>query len=114
MKNTKINLMCPVQTTSEVLGGKWKLVILHYLTDGNPKRFNELETIIEGISPKMLIKELKDLEYNLIIKRVQHNTIPPKVEYSLTEYGKSVVPIVSVLKLFGEQHINLMKNKISK
>jgi len=108
MKNNKKNLTCPVQTTSEVLGGKWKLVILHYLIDGNPKRFNELESIIEGISPKMLVKELKDLEHNLIIKREQFRTIPPKVEYSLTEYGKSVVPLINVLKMFGEQHINLM------
>ena len=108
MNNIKRILTCPVQITSDVLGGKWKLVILNYLIDGQPKRFNELESIIEGISPKMLIKELKDLEHNLIVKRIQYNTIPPKVEYSLTEYGLSVVPLINVLKMFGEQHFNLM------
>lgn len=105
MKN---NIIDPIQTTSDVLGGKWKLVILNYLIEGHPKRFKELEAIIDGISPKMLIQELKDLEHNLIVKRVQYNTIPPKVEYSLTEYGISIIPLINVLRLFGEQHIKLM------
>ena len=102
---------CPVQTTLDILGGKWKLVILHYLIDGEAKRFKELERLITGISPKMLIKELKDLEANQIVLRTQFPTIPPAVEYKLTVYGQKVIPILDVLKEFGEQHLEKVNSK---
>lgn len=111
LKNTN-NFECPIQTTVNVLGGKWKFVILHYLIDGNPKRFKELERCIGGISPKMLIKELKDLEFNKIVQRKQYNTIPPCVEYTLSEYGKNIIPVLEALKVFGEEHNKMMLNEL--
>ena len=98
---------CPVQLSLKVLGGKWKLVILHYLLDEKPKRFKELENIIGNISPRMLIKELKDLEKQKIIKREAFATVPPTVQYSLTEHGKSLVPIIHSIEEWGLKHAEI-------
>ncbi len=81
----------------QVLGGKWKLHILTTLYYGK-KRFKELERAIIGISPKMLIKELKDLEATGIVSRQTFNTVPITVEYSLTEEGLTLRPIIEQMK----------------
>jgi DNA-binding HxlR family transcriptional regulator len=99
----KSEISCPVQLTLELLGGRWKLAIIHSLYNGM-KRFKELERDVTGVTPKMLTKQLKDLEANDIVHREYHATIPPTVEYSLTEYGHSVVPLVLEIKKWGLQH----------
>lgn len=85
--------MEPLQLILQVLGGKWKLPILAVLYFGK-KRFKELEREVEGISAKMLIKELKDLEAAGIVNRQTFNTVPITVEYSLTEAGLTMKPLL--------------------
>lgn len=85
------------------IGGKWKLPIIIALT-GKPKRFNELQRTIEGISAKVLSNELKDMEQNTFIKRVVYDSTPVVVEYQLTEYSKSLDPVVQALGEWGMKH----------
>jgi len=91
-----------LQFILRVLGGKWKLYILTNLYYGK-KRFKELEREITGISPKMLIKELKDLEAIGIINRQTFNTVPITVEYSLTKEGLTLKPILDQMKQWSEE-----------
>jgi DNA-binding HxlR family transcriptional regulator len=90
------NKLTSLQFILQVLGGKWKIHILSKLYFGK-KRFKELERQVEGISPKMLIKELKDLENINIVKRETFNTVPITVEYSLTQEGLTLKPIIDQL-----------------
>lgn len=103
-----VDISCPVQLTLELLGGRWKLPIIHSLYKGT-KRFKELERDVEGVTPKMLTKQLRDLEANDIVYREYFPTIPPTVEYSLTQYGHSVVPLVLEIKKWGMQHQERMQ-----
>jgi DNA-binding HxlR family transcriptional regulator len=99
MKNDENCLvdLSDLQFVLQVLGGKWKLYILTSLYFGK-KRFKELERDVHGISPKMLIKELKDLESIDIVNRQTFNTVPITVEYSLTEEGLTLKPILDHMK----------------
>jgi len=92
-----VNDIEDLQFILRVLGGKWKLHILTTLYYGK-KRFKELEREIAGISPKMLIKELKDLEATGIVSRQTFNTVPITVEYSLTKDGLTLKPIIEQMK----------------
>ena len=93
----------PIRDTLDLVGGKWKLPITHALA-GGPLRFKELQREIGGVTARMLSKELKELELNQLIKREVFATSPVTVEYSLTEYGKSLKPVVLALYKWGEQH----------
>jgi DNA-binding HxlR family transcriptional regulator len=93
----------PVRDVLDIINGKWKLPILIALTFGN-KRFKELERDISGITPKMLSKELRDLEMNELVSRNVYDTIPVTVEYSLTEYGKSLDDVIAALRAWGMKH----------
>lgn len=92
-----------VQTTLNVLGGKWKLLILWHLKD-KAKRFSELKRLIPEITEKMLIQQLRELERDGIVDRTVCSNIPLKVEYSFTDYGKSLEPVLMVLCKWGEEH----------
>ncbi|RUS48905.1 helix-turn-helix domain-containing protein [Cohnella sp. AR92] len=94
---------CPIETVIHVLGGKWKPFLLWHLMDST-KRFNELEKLIPGVSQKMLAQHLRDLEQEGVIERTVYPTVPPKVEYSLTEYGKTLIPVAEVMCAWGENH----------
>jgi len=98
----KKNLL-PVKDALDILSGKWKLPIIIALTFGN-KRFKEMQREIEGITPKMLSKELKELELNQLAKRTVYDTLPVTVEYSLTPYGKSLHKVIEELRTWGLQH----------
>ncbi|MBP3942806.1 helix-turn-helix transcriptional regulator [Sphingobacteriaceae bacterium WQ 2009] len=90
----------------ESLGGKWRLLILHYLlvrADEN-NTFNKIEKDIEGISAKMLSKELKILESNLLVSREVQQSSPVTVKYNITEYGKQVRPVIAALVNWGLAH----------
>ncbi len=101
----------PVNITLKVIGGKWKPVILWYLKD-EIKRFNQLSKEITGITQKMLIQQLRELEQDGIIKRKVMPVIPPHVEYSITSYGQSLQPILISMAEWGEGHtIKLGKRK---
>jgi DNA-binding HxlR family transcriptional regulator len=93
----------PIRDTLDLVGGKWKLPITHALTH-KPLRFKELQREIGGITARMLSKELKELETNELIRREVFPTAPVTVEYSLTEYGKSLKPVVLALYTWGAQH----------
>jgi DNA-binding HxlR family transcriptional regulator len=93
----------PVRDVLDILSGKWKLPILIALSFGN-KRFKELERDVEGITPKMLSKELRDLETNQLVKRTVYDTLPVTVEYSLTTYGKSLDEVIAALRTWGKRH----------
>ena len=93
----------PVRDVLDIINGKWKLPILIALSLGN-KRFKELERDVEGITPKMLSKELRDLEINDLVVRTVHDTIPVTVEYSLSDYGKTLDSVIVALRDWGKKH----------
>ena len=105
MKKNKNN--CPVEYSVGLLGGKWKLPIIHALVKRSPIRFKELEREITGITPKMLTTQLRSLEHDGLIKRAIFATVPPTVEYSLTEVGKSIKPMIRELEKWGLYHQGL-------
>ena len=82
---------------------RWKILIIWYLKD-EKKRFNELQKLLPKATQKMLIQKLRELENDGIVHREVYPVVPPKVEYSLTEYGKSLKPIIKQLYLWGDSH----------
>ena len=97
---------CPVATTVQLIGSKWKLLILRNLRM-RPWRFNELRRDLEGVSQKVLTDSLRALENDGIITRTVYPEVPPRVEYSLTDLGKSFLPVLDVIKEWGEQNLNI-------
>ena len=95
--------LVPVRDALEALSGKWKLPIIVSLSFEN-KRFKQISREVEGITDKMLAKELKDLEMNMLIKRTVYDTFPPTVEYSITEHGKSLQKVIAELGDWGLLH----------
>ncbi len=95
--------VCPVEAALDVIGGKWKGVILYYLRD-ETRRFNELRRLIPDVSQRMLTKQLRELEQCRIVHRKIYREIPPKVEYSLTDFGKSLTPIMTSLQQWGLEY----------
>ncbi|KOY14396.1 MULTISPECIES: helix-turn-helix domain-containing protein [Paenibacillus] len=93
-----------VEATLEVIGGKWKCVILCHLTHGK-KRTSDLKRIMPAITQKMLTQQLRELEDDGIVNRIVYNQVPPKVEYELSDYGRSLEPILNALCNWGDQHI---------
>ncbi|MDW7616223.1 winged helix-turn-helix transcriptional regulator [Peribacillus simplex] len=102
MQKKKYNIS--VEATLEVMGGKWKCVILCHLTHGK-KRTSELKRLMPNITQKMLTQQLRELEKDKVINRIVYNQVPPKVEYELSEYGQSLESILSALCTWGENHI---------
>ncbi len=100
----------PFGYTLSLIGGKWKLVILYWLVEYKTIRFNELQRKIGTITYKTLSSQLKDLEHEGLIIRTEYPQIPPKVEYSLTEKGRSLYPIMEAMCHWGEA--NQPKNNI--
>lgn len=94
-----------VEAALDVVGGKWKSVVFYHLTSGK-KRTNELRSLIPTITQKMLTKQLRELEKDGIITRTIYNEIPPRVEYELTEYGKSLKTSLDVFCEWGENHLD--------
>ncbi|MGG1440731.1 helix-turn-helix domain-containing protein [Brevibacillus laterosporus] len=94
----------PVEATLDVIGGKWKVVILCILT-GEKKRTSELKRAIPDITQKMLTQQLRELERDGIIIRTVYNQVPPKVEYSLSGYGKTLTKVLDFMCDWGGSHI---------
>lgn len=94
---------CPVKLTTDVIGGKWKPLILFYL-EGGTKRFGELRKLIPGMTKKMLTQHLRDLERDEVVHREVYAVVPPKVEYSLTKHGESLKPILKLMSAWGAKH----------
>lgn len=94
---------CPVATTVSLIGSKWKLIILRNLLT-RPWRFNELKNNLEGISQKVLTDSLRSLEQDGIVIRTVFPEVPPRVEYSLSELGKSMRPILKAMEDWGNDY----------
>lgn len=94
---------CAVEVTVEVAGGKWKPLILHYLLGGT-KRFGELRRLIGGVTQRSLTLQLRQLEEHGVIRREVFAEVPPRVEYSLTERGSTLAPVLEAMKLWGENY----------
>ena len=94
---------CPVTTTLSVIGGKWKPIIL-YVIGEETKRFNQIRKLIPIISQKMLTQQLRELEQDGIIHRHVYPVVPPKVEYTLTGYGRTLMPIMQAMAAWGQRH----------
>ena len=92
---------CPVEATMDVIGGKWKLLIIHHLLEGT-KRFNELQKAIPAVTQRMLTSKLRELERDGIVHRKVYAEVPPKVEYSMTEFGRTVEPMLWVMRDWGK------------
>ncbi|WP_413376435.1 winged helix-turn-helix transcriptional regulator [Alkalihalobacillus sp. 1P02AB] len=95
---------CKADTALEVLVGKWTHKILYQLIQNETMRFNELKRAIPGITQKMLTSQLRNLEEQDIVTRKVYAEVPPKVEYSLTEYAQSLIPILEAMDEWGQRH----------
>ena len=101
----KCSFICPIEAAAEVIGGKWKARILFQL-QGGTKRFNELKRRLPGITQRMLTKQLRELEMDKIVYRNIFPEIPPKVEYSLTEFGQTLNPSLKALQDWGLEYLD--------
>jgi DNA-binding HxlR family transcriptional regulator len=99
-RNDRKVVACPVESTIEAIGGRWKVLILHHLLDGT-KRFGELTRALKGVSARTLAKQLRELEQHRILTRTVHQQIPPKVEYALTPLGRSLKPVLYAMHDWG-------------
>ena len=95
---------CSITYTLAVMSGKWKWVILWLLSRDTVKRYGEIKKDLKHITHKMLSQQLKDLESNLLINRKEYHQIPPKVEYSITEKGKTLIPILELMAQWGDKN----------
>lgn len=100
---------CPVATTVQLIGSKWKLLILRNLMN-RPWRFNELRKDLEGISQKVLTDSLRSMEQDGLITRTVYAEVPPRVEYALSELGESMRPIIKSMEVFGLNYKSLSDN----
>jgi DNA-binding HxlR family transcriptional regulator len=94
---------CPVAATLEVIGGKWKPLILFHLRE-KPMRFSELRRVVPQVTQKMLTQQLRDLERDGIVSRKVYAVVPPKVDYSLTTYGRTLRPLLALMCEWGARH----------
>ena len=95
---------CPVEATLDLIGGKYKALILWHLSNGK-LRFSELKKAVKNATPKMLTQQLRELEAQALIHREVFPVIPPKVEYSLTELGRSLLPILVAMRDWGSSYL---------
>src|SRR4030095_9034677 len=97
------NEECPGAITLAMIGGRWNIPLIFHLT-GGAKRFSELSRALTGVSQKMLTQQLREMERNGLVERKVYAPVPPKVEYALTELGKSLQPVVDAMCQWGEVH----------
>ncbi|CAM4096540.1 winged helix-turn-helix transcriptional regulator [Saccharibacillus endophyticus] len=100
-----------VEATLEVIGGKWKPIILFVLTFGKKRNGELMKLLPSAITQKVLTQQLKELERDGIVRRIAHSTVPPKVEYELTDYGWSLKEILHALCRWGENHVEQIYGK---
>lgn len=101
-RNDTLSLGCPVARTAELIGNKWTPLIIRDLVKGE-KRFSELERSLRGISPKTLSERLKKLEDASVVNRTCFAEVPPRVEYTLTEKGFALLPVIESMRAYGKE-----------
>ncbi|HIV69233.1 MAG TPA: helix-turn-helix transcriptional regulator [Candidatus Butyricicoccus stercorigallinarum] len=99
---------CPIEATLGLIGGKWKALILDHLTEG-ALRFGELQKKMPKITPKMLTQQLRELETDGLIVRRAYPVVPPRVEYELTEFGQTVLPILDAMCAWGRVYLDAVR-----
>ncbi|SFL93633.1 winged helix-turn-helix transcriptional regulator [Pelosinus propionicus] len=99
------SLLCPIRYTIDVVGGKWKLPIICMLASGMPTRYSSIKRKLKDVTNMMLSQSLKELEASGIVHREQYNEVPPRVEYTLTDKGKSIIPPLLKLAEWGAGHM---------
>ncbi|MBF7093037.1 helix-turn-helix transcriptional regulator [Flavobacterium sp. ALJ2] len=99
-----LNETCGIAYTLSLIGGRWKINILSYLINEHKLRYSELRSKLTGISERMLISKLKELESDGLVNRIVHPQVPPKVEYELTTLGKSFEKILKLMANWGEEN----------
>jgi len=104
---------CSVEATLSVIGGRWKPVIIFNLLQNDVLRFGELKKKIEGITQRMLTNQLRELEKDKIIARKVYAEVPPRVEYSLTDYGRTLEPIMISMRDWGAEHMHVQCDEVS-
>lgn len=104
---------CPVKTTADVISGKWKPLIIFALKAG-PLRYGELRKRVPGPTHKVLTEQLRQLEKDSILGRKIYAAVPPKVEYSLTSYGRTLTPVLQVMADWGEKHAGRKETVVAK
>jgi len=102
---------CVVEGALALIGGKWKGVILYHLFEEEVLRFNEIRRRLPSVTQRMLTSQLRELEADGFVTRKIYAEVPPKVEYRLTDHGRSLEPIIRALKSWGDAHIDLGKAK---
>lgn len=104
-RNYQCSPGCPVEATLELIGGKWKGLVLYHLLQGT-LRFNELRRKLPSVTQRMLTRQLRELEAAGLIVRTIYAEIPPRVEYTLTEHGESLRPVILALREWGQDYLN--------
>jgi DNA-binding HxlR family transcriptional regulator len=109
-ENLKKMVSCEVETTLQIIGGRWKVLIIRELLQG-VRRFGELQRALPGITQKMLTQQLREMEHHEIIHREVYAEIPPKVEYSLTPLGQSLQPILDAMHEWGAKRLSVISKQ---
>jgi DNA-binding HxlR family transcriptional regulator len=104
-KSYELGTGCGVEACLEVIGGKWKGVILHHLMTHGVLRFNEIQRLKPDLSPRILTAQLRELENDGVIVRKVYPVVPPKVEYSLSKTGESLKPLIQAMQGWGDEHL---------
>ncbi|MCL6604998.1 MAG: helix-turn-helix transcriptional regulator [Paenibacillus sp.] len=97
--------LCPVEFTVNIIGGKWKILILYHLINNDMIRFNQLQKKLSSVTHRTLTRQLRELEEDGMVNRVTFAEVPPRVEYSLSDKGKSLTPILLQMRDWGLQHM---------
>lgn len=112
MTSSVTTYQCAVAATVDVTGGKWKPLIVHYLLDGT-KRFGELQRLIGNVTQRSLTLQLRELELDGIVTRQVFAEVPPRVEYSLTTFGKTLAPVLQAMKTWGDAYIKRLEQRVA-
>lgn len=101
---------CEKELTLSIIGGKWKMLIMWHLGKDGTKRFGELKSLIPAITQRMLVSQLRELEEDLIVSRKVYPVVPPKVEYTLTDRGHTLIPILESMYVWGKDYTEFILN----
>jgi len=102
---------CPVQATSNVLAGKWKVMIVWHLGFGS-RRFAEIRDLLPGVTEKVLAAQLRELARDGVIKRLAEETVPPRVHYMLSDAGNELIPVMEAMCSWGSKHLGVVPNLV--